>query len=93
MAAIAARRARTQDAFAFDPETRAKLDIANAELAALEHAKSRPDRSGWSRAQLVRLNAQWDAQVAGDATGEPGEILYITAVDGNTLKVSKTRPA
>ena len=27
------------------------------------------------------------------AAGEPGEILYITSVDGSTLKVSKTRPA
>ena len=35
----------------------------------------------------------WDAQVAGEASGEPGEILYITSVDGSTLKVSKTRPA
>mgnify|MGYP001614665209 CR=1 FL=1 len=38
-------------------------------------------------------DALWDAQVAGDASGEPGEILYIVSVDGNTLKVSKTRPA
>jgi membrane protein implicated in regulation of membrane protease activity len=38
-------------------------------------------------------DALWDAQVAGDTMGEPGEILYITSVDGSTLKVSKTRPA
>jgi membrane protein implicated in regulation of membrane protease activity len=35
----------------------------------------------------------WDAQVADEAAGDPGEILYITSVDGNTLKVSKARPA
>jgi len=35
----------------------------------------------------------WDAHVAGEASGEPGEILYITSVDGSTLKVSRTRPA
>jgi membrane protein implicated in regulation of membrane protease activity len=38
-------------------------------------------------------DALWDAQVAGDVSGEPGEILYIISVDGSTLKVSKTRPA
>jgi len=44
-------------------------------------------------ARVKYRDALWDAQVAGDASGEPGEILYITAVDGSTLKVSKTRPA
>ena len=46
-----------------------------------------------AQARVRYRDAQWDAQVAGDASGEPGEILYIVAVDGNTLKVSKTRPA
>ena len=44
-------------------------------------------------ARVKYRDSLWDAQVAGDAAGEPGEILYITSVDGNTLKVSKTRPA
>ncbi len=44
-------------------------------------------------ARVKYRDALWDAQVAGDASGEPGEILYITSVDGSTLKVSKTRPA
>ena len=44
-------------------------------------------------ARVKYRDALWDAQVAGDAAGEPGEILYITSVDGSTLKVSKTRPA
>jgi membrane protein implicated in regulation of membrane protease activity len=35
----------------------------------------------------------WDAQVVDEASGEPGEILYISSVDGSTLKVSRTRPA
>jgi len=38
-------------------------------------------------------DADWDAQVAGECRGEAGEILYITQVDGNMLKVSKARPA
>ncbi|MGC2519489.1 MAG: NfeD family protein [Burkholderiales bacterium] len=46
-----------------------------------------------SQARVKYRDALWDAQVAGDAAGEPGEILYVTSVDGNTLKVSKTRPA
>jgi membrane protein implicated in regulation of membrane protease activity len=44
-------------------------------------------------ARVKYRDALWDAQVAGGAAGERGEILYITSVDGNTLKVSKTRPA
>jgi len=48
---------------------------------------------GAGHARVKYRDALWDAQVAGDASGEPGEILYITAVDGSTLKVTKTRPA
>lgn len=44
-------------------------------------------------ARVKYRDALWDAQVAGETAGDPGEILYITSVDGNTLKVSKTRPA
>jgi len=46
-----------------------------------------------AQARVRYRDALWDAQVAGDASGEPGEILYITSVDGSTLKVSKTRSA
>ena len=46
-----------------------------------------------AQARVRYRDALWDAQVAGDASGEPGEILYIISVDGNTLKISKTRPA
>jgi membrane protein implicated in regulation of membrane protease activity len=48
---------------------------------------------GAGHARVKYRDALWDAQVAGGASSEPGEILYITSVDGNTLKVSKTRPA
>ena len=48
---------------------------------------------GAGHARVKYRDALWDAQVASDASGEPGEILYITSVDGSTLKVSKTRPA
>ena len=48
---------------------------------------------GAGHAPVKYRDALWDAQIAGEAAGEPGEILYITSVDGSTLKVSKTRPA
>jgi len=48
---------------------------------------------GAGHARVKYRDTLWDAQVAGEAAGEPGEILYITSVDGSTLKVSKTRPA
>jgi len=48
---------------------------------------------GAGHARVKYRDALWDAQVASDASGEPGEIFYITSVDGSTLKVSKTRPA
>jgi membrane protein implicated in regulation of membrane protease activity len=50
------------------------------------------DRSS-ARARVRYRDAQWDARVTGDVSGDPGEILYITAIDGNTLTVSKSRPA
>jgi len=45
------------------------------------------------QARVKYRDALWDAHVAGGASGEPGEVLYVTSVDGSTLKVSKTRPA
>jgi len=48
---------------------------------------------GAGHARVRYRDALWDAQVAGGVSVEPGEVLYVTSVDGNTLKVSKTRPA
>lgn len=48
---------------------------------------------GTGQARVKYRDALWDAQISGEAAGERGEILYVTAVDGSTLKVSKTRPA
>lgn len=47
-------------------------------------------RAGHARVKY--RDALWDAHVSGDAAGESGEVLYVTSVDGNTLKVSKSRP-
>jgi len=35
----------------------------------------------------------WDGQIEGPAEGRAGEVFYIVAVEGNTLKISKSRPA
>jgi membrane protein implicated in regulation of membrane protease activity len=45
------------------------------------------------QARVRYRDALWDAQIIGEAAGEHGEILYVNSVDGNSLKVSKTRPA
>ena len=41
-------------------------------------------------ARVKYRDASWEAVVAGDAAA--GEVLYVSGVDGNTLKVSKSRP-
>jgi membrane protein implicated in regulation of membrane protease activity len=50
------------------------------------------DRSA-AHARVKYRDALWDATLTGEAAGESGETLYVTAIDGNTLQVSKTRPA
>lgn len=45
--------------------------------------------------RLARVNyrdANWEAVVADDAAGTPGEALYITDVQGSRLNVSRRRP-
>jgi membrane protein implicated in regulation of membrane protease activity len=44
-------------------------------------------------ARVRYRDAHWDARVSGEIRGEPGEVLYITEVDGATLHVAKTRQA
>jgi len=44
-------------------------------------------------ARVTYRDTQWDAHIEGPADGLAGEIFYIVAVDGSTLKISKTRPA
>ena len=45
------------------------------------------------QARVKYRAALWDAPVVGEVSGEPGEVLSVTSIDGNTLKVSKTRQA
>jgi membrane protein implicated in regulation of membrane protease activity len=44
------------------------------------------------REALARVryrDADWEARVTGECAGEPGEVLYITAVEGSTLRVER----
>ena len=46
-------------------------------------------------ARLARVRyrgASWDARVEGGDALEPGVTVYVLAADGNTLRVTKTRP-
>ncbi len=45
------------------------------------------------RARVKYRGTLWDAQIIGEISGEDGEILYVKSVDGNSLNVTKTRPA
>jgi len=48
------------------------------------------------RDRLARVRyrgASWEARVVGEGAPEPGDMLYISAVNGNTLEVAKARPA
>lgn len=49
--------------------------------------------SGARFARVRYRGASWDARVEGAEALEPGATVYVLAADGNTLKVSKTRPA
>jgi membrane protein implicated in regulation of membrane protease activity len=43
-------------------------------------------------ARVTYRNTQWDAEVEGAREFDRGAVLYIRAVDGNTLRVSKNKP-
>jgi membrane protein implicated in regulation of membrane protease activity len=63
----------------------APLDVGQP--VTLQSWVSQPDRV----ARVKYRDALWDAVVDGDARGEAGEVLYITRVDGNTLRVAKQK--
>ena len=54
-----------------------------------DHWVNRPG----GQARVKYRDALWDATVDGDVACEPGEVLYVASIDGNTLTVSKTRQA
>lgn len=61
------------------------LDIGQTVM--LEAWISEPD----GLARVKYRNAQWEAQVSGDRP-PGGKVFYIHAVDGNTLRVSASKP-
>jgi membrane protein implicated in regulation of membrane protease activity len=63
------------------------LDVG--QLTTFDHWVNRPG----GQARVKYRDALWDASVDGEVAGEPGEVLYIVSIDGNTLKVSKNRQA
>lgn len=44
-------------------------------------------------ARVKYRDALWDAIVEGEFRGETGEVFYIRAVAGNTLRIAKHKPA
>jgi membrane protein implicated in regulation of membrane protease activity len=65
----------------------APLDLGQS--VTLERWVNREDRT----ARVRYRDASWDAVVEGEVRGEPGEVLYIRAVDGSTLHVARRRQA
>jgi membrane protein implicated in regulation of membrane protease activity len=43
-------------------------------------------------ARVKYRNTLWDAEVEGERELDHGQVLFIHAVDGNTLKVAKSKP-
>lgn len=44
-------------------------------------------------ARVRYRGAAWDAKIDGSGTLEPGALLYVVATEGNSLRVSRQRPA
>jgi membrane protein implicated in regulation of membrane protease activity len=49
--------------------------------------------AGTRLARVRYRGAPWEARVEGAGSVEPGATLWVLATDGNTLKVTKNRPA
>jgi membrane protein implicated in regulation of membrane protease activity len=43
-------------------------------------------------ARVKYRNTLWDAEVEGEREFDHGQVLFIHAVDGNTLKVANKKP-
>ena len=43
-------------------------------------------------ARVMYRNTLWDAEIDGERSFDHGQVLFIHAVDGSTLKVSKAKP-
>lgn len=68
------------------PPDMASLDVGQSVI--LDAWVSREDGA----ARVKYRDALWDAHVEGERVFEPGQVLYIHAVEGSTLRVAKSRP-
>jgi len=71
--------------------TMPQLDMASLDVGQVVTLEAWLDREQGA-ARVRYRNTQWDAEVEGERELEHGQVLYIRAVDGNTLKVSKVKP-
>jgi membrane protein implicated in regulation of membrane protease activity len=69
--------------------TRAMPGLDVGQPVTLDSWINRDDRL----ARVKYRDALWDAVVEGEFRGEAGEVFYIRAVAGNTLRVAKQKPA
>jgi membrane protein implicated in regulation of membrane protease activity len=72
-------------------KTMQKPDMASLDLGQAVTLEAWVDRAQGA-ARVKYRNTQWDAEVEGEREFDRGEVLFIRAVEGNTLKVSKDRP-
>jgi membrane protein implicated in regulation of membrane protease activity len=73
-----------------------RRSMAQADMASLDVGQAVTFDAWVSRdqgaARVKYRNTQWDAVVEGERDLDRGSVLYIHAVDGNTLKVAKHKP-
>jgi membrane protein implicated in regulation of membrane protease activity len=73
-----------------------RKSMAHADMAPLDVGQAVTFDAWVSRDQGVARvkyrNTQWDAVVDGEPDLDQGQVLFIHAVDGNTLKVAKRKP-
>jgi membrane protein implicated in regulation of membrane protease activity len=73
-----------------------RKSMAQAEMAPLDVGQAVTFDAWVSRdqraARVKYRNTQWDAVVEGEPDLDQGQVLFIHAVDGNTLKVAKQKP-
>jgi membrane protein implicated in regulation of membrane protease activity len=73
-----------------------RKSMAQPDMASLDVGQSVSFDAWVSReqgaARVKYRNTQWDAVVEGEREFDHGQVLFIHAVEGNTLKVAKQKP-
>lgn len=73
-----------------DRKTMPQFDMASLDLGQAVTLDAWVNREQGS-ARVKYRNTLWDAEVEGERAFDHGQVLFIHAVDGNTLKVSKAK--